>query len=222
MGMAGSANASLITSINGPSTGSGTLTGVVSTPASGNNNAPGLSPNTIGLNESITGFNPISGFSLNLNLGPTQTGTEYTVTKTITNNTGFAWNSFTVAVGCSPGPPVLAGMQSCGGNGPLLMDYDLLPTASGSGTGGAGVTTANDAFFQLTGLNLAPGQTMTLTFNLDVGAFWAGNGEMHQYASGSAVPEPATYALTGAGLSGMALLGLLRKRQKAAEGPSVT
>ncbi len=58
------ANATVLTSVGGPIAGTGTLTGVINTPF-GANNVTGLSPNTINLTESITAFDPNSGFLSN-------------------------------------------------------------------------------------------------------------------------------------------------------------
>ena len=80
----------------------------------------GTSPNTVNLTESILTSDPSSGFLSNFGLRSNTTArTEYTVTKTITNNTGFAWTSFRVAVGCDPSRamhfPVLLSLVSVKG-----------------------------------------------------------------------------------------------------------
>ena len=135
------ANATVLTSFGGPIAGTGTLTGVINTPFGANDNVTGLSPNTINLTESITGFDPNSGFLSNFTMVASPNGrTEYTVTKTITNNTGFTWTSYRVGVGCDPAGTIPRYTVPCfgaGANNPLRMDYDLLPTISGAGTGGA-------------------------------------------------------------------------------------
>ena len=134
------ANATVFTTVTGPLSGggTGTLSGTVNTPSPGNDNVTGLSPNTVNLTESILTFDPSSGFLSNFGLSSsTNARTEYTVTKTITNNTGFNWTSFRVAVGCDPAGTVLRYTVPCfgqGANNPIRMDYDLLPTISGSGT----------------------------------------------------------------------------------------
>ena len=96
----------------------------------------GTSPNTVNLTESILTSDPSSGFLSNFGLrSSTNARTEYTVTKTITNNTGFAWTSFRVAVGCDPSramhfPRFTVPCFGEGANNPIRMEYDLLPKIS--------------------------------------------------------------------------------------------
>ena len=203
---AANGNASTISAVSGPFSGTGTVAGSVSTPF------PGLSGNTISVTEAISSFsNP--GFDLLVGLdATTYARTEYTVTKIITNNTNFTWNTFSVGVGCGP-----LGTVPCfgiGANNPLRMDYfsptGMTPTLAGTTPAGTLVENG-ESYFTFTGLSVAPGApALTLTFNIDAGRGVSGGATMYQDAT---APEPATCATVGAVFI---LLGLSRHRRKPA------
>lgn len=112
-----------------------------------------------------------------------------------------------MGVGCDPAGTIPRYTVPCfgaGANNPLRMDYDLLPTISGAGTGGVSLITPNEAYFDFTGLSVGVGSTITLTFNMDTGINWSGGAPMGQFANVSSIPEPGTYAMLGLGLLAMA------------------
>jgi hypothetical protein len=202
---AANGTASTISAVSGPLSGTGTVAGSVSTPF------PGLGGNTISVTEAISSFSN-TGFDLLVGLdATTYARTEYTVTKIITNNTNFTWNTFSVAVGCDP-----LGTVPCfgtGANNPLRMDYvgltGMTPTLTGTTPGF--LVMNGESYFTFTGLSFAPhAPALTLTFNIDAGLGWSGGALMYQDAT---APEPATCATVGAVFI---LLGLSRHRRKPA------
>lgn len=183
--------------------GTGTVTAVVSTPSPDNGNPAGVSTNTLSLTETIGAYNgSFDAFAVSVELPESGGRTEYFVTKSITNLTTFTWSAFAVGVGCNP-----AGMVQCEFFDPLLMDYDVAPTITGSGTMGA-VLTANPIMFRFDGLGIAPGDSMQLTFSLGTCDNCQGSWQISQQAFET--PEPATLALVGVALL---LTGVCRRKR---------
>ena len=190
-----SAHAAAITSVSGPFSGAGTVTGIIS----GTN---------ISLTESINSFSLNDGFGVQIGLSSPPGATTYAVAKTITNNTSSTWTDFFVGVGCdtsSSSPTVPRGSVDCYNTGLSLGITGAQTTSLGAISGG------NGGSFSVGGLNLAPGQTLTLTFNLLTCPNCSGGDVMFQHAN-VAAPEPATTALIGSALLTLSLWRRLRKR----------
>ena len=191
-----SAPAAVITSISGPITGSGAIGSTIS----GTN---------VSLNESVTSFSVNDGFATVIGLLSPPGATTYAVTKTITNNTGSNWSNYFVGVGCDTNantPTVPRGSVDCYGSGLSLGITGSPGTSAGS------VNSVNGGSFAVGGINIAPGQSLTLTFNLLTCPNCTGGDVMFQYANLSNAPEPATTALVGGALVALSLLRRLRKQ----------
>ena len=134
--------ASIITSVSGPFSGSGVING----------SASGTSLNIV---EIINSFHPVDGFSAILNVvSPPFTASTYAVTKTIFNNTGSAWSSYYVGVGCdtsSTTPTAPRGTVDCYSSG---LSSRLDANAAITSSAGA-VTQPGATYFQVGGLNVA-------------------------------------------------------------------
>ena len=188
--------ASIITSVTGPVSGTGTVNGVIS----GSN---------VTVTENITGFSPTDGFAVVLNVtAPPSTATVYNFTKTITNNTGLTWLNYQVGFGCdaATGPRGTVDCYSSGLSSKLDANANIT-SSSGS------VVQANGVYFDVNNLNIAPGQTLTLNFNWDTCPRCFGGQIMWQYANvaGTATPEPATSFLIGCGLIAVPIVMRRRK-----------
>jgi hypothetical protein len=158
----------------------------------------GLNPNTFSLTES---FNATAGggAQFSFTAGAAQ---EYLVTKVITNNTALTWTGFDVLFG--------------GGNFGFIIpttifQFDLAtaPTISGNGTGGATLASTNN-LLNWTNLNVAPGDTITLTFAAEINATTAGQWQILQQPIGTQTPEPATMLLSATAL---VALGVWKRRR---------
>ncbi|MBS1835996.1 MAG: PEP-CTERM sorting domain-containing protein [Acidobacteria bacterium] len=173
--------------ITGPFTHNGGL-GTVSGSVSGNN---------IQLIESISAFTPSFVVGYTTPFGPS---TNYTVTKTVTNNTGFTWGDFQIATGCGSNQTV-----ACGSN-----IVNLSSPAGASSSAGGTFSALNSYMFGWTGLNVAPGQTVTFTFDVTTCANCSGGWALSQSAT-TGVPEPSTTAISGLGLSLVAFSAYRRR-----------
>lgn len=154
-------------------------------------------PNTFTLNESFDQTSP-GGAVFDITAGGAQ---EYLVTKVITNNTAFTWSGFEVLYG--------------GGNfgfqiPTTLFQFDLgtTPGISGTGTGGAALTSTTN-LLSWSGLNIAPGESITLTFLAEVNATGNGQWQIQQQPIATEAPEPATLVISAAAL---VALGAIRRR----------
>ncbi len=195
------ANASTITA---PFAGTGgTSSATVSTPSPGNDNVLGQSPNSLSIFENWNGLTFSESFALNQQPAAS---TEYFVTKRVTNNSGQIWTDFQIGVGCGNG------FVACPGFNPLTMDYDQSPTSSAGGT----LSSQSLIDFKWTGLNIAPGATVTFTFSLDTCANCSGGWLINQQAGVTATPEPGTVLMGALGL-GLIGVGRLRRRLKSSE-----
>src|ERR1035438_7458221 len=166
-------------------TGAGTVSGSVNTPVPNNGHIGGVSPNTLTLNEDINAFWFSAQFGLSTANGATGS-TEYFVTKNVTNDTGSTWTDFTIDVGCG-----VDGGSSCGGGAPLTLVYDVPPTLTTPGI----LSSQNSYSMNWSGLNVAPGQSVTLTFSMYTCPACSGSWEIFQDATGAAAPEPAAAVL---------------------------
>jgi hypothetical protein len=156
-------------------------------------------PNTFTLNESFNHTSP-GGAVFDLSAGGAQ---EYLVTKVITNDTAFTWLGFEVYIGGGT-----LGFQIP----TTLFQFDLgiTPGISGNGTGGASLASTNN-LLSWTGLNIAPGESITLTFLAEVNATGHGQWQIQQQPLVTEAPEPATLVLSAAAL---VALGAVRRRRR--------
>lgn len=183
------AGASVIPSV---STGGFVTSASVTTPNPGNNNVPGLSPNTLIAFENWTS-NATIGLGFTVASGP---DTEYTVRKTITNNTGTTWNGFECYIGAgnisSPTPTPA-----------FVFDLDLAPMNT---MGGTVVASFSNTLLTFSGFTLLPGQTMALEFNMDLIGNGQGGWQIQQRPT--VVPAP------GAVVAALAGIGVLARRRR--------
>jgi len=198
--VSGLAHASMITSVTGPVGGSGTVSG-------------NLAGNNLTITEGISAFSPIDGFAIVLNVvSPPFAASVYSVTKAITNNTGDTWNSYFVGVGCdtsSSSPTAPRGSVDCYSSG-LSSRLNAIPAITS--TAGGAISQTSNAAFQVTGLNVLPGETLTLTFNLDTCPTCSGGQVMFQHANLTLTPEPGSFLMLGSALIALPLW--LRRRQR--------
>ena len=180
----------------------------VNTPAPGNNNHPGgNSPNTVTINEVATAVQTLMGVSFNVinDSGSGGRSTEYAVTKTVLNSTGQTWTSFEMSLNYQ----FLNGQVFPFDLVVVQFDSDAIPTLSGNGT--AGQTLNSTVFNQLTwsGLNVQPGDSITINFSVDTCPSCDGIWQLSQLATPGTqtpqVPEPGMFALVGIGLVSFAL-----------------
>lgn len=167
----------------------------VATPNPGNDNVPGLSPNTLSYVSSFTFVSDGSNV-FDVLEGP---ATEYTVDLTITNNTGQAWTGYTLYVGGG----TLAFQIPVSFVG---FDFDLAPTISGPGAAFATTSSQTSNIIVWSNLNVAPGDTVQFGFNLD---FLSGSGGWQVQQLPTPVPAPASALLPALGVG----LGLKRRRK---------
>lgn len=185
----------------------------VNTPAPGNNNHPGgNSPNTVTINEVATSVQTLMGVSFNVINDSASGGrsTEYAVTKTVLNNTGETWSSF----GMTLNYQYLNGQVFPFDFVVVQFDTDALPTLSGNGT--SGQTLSSSGINQLTwgGINILPGDSLTINFSVDTCPSCNGIWQLSQVATPATptpeVPEPGMFALVGIGLVSFAMRNKLR------------
>lgn len=185
----------------------------VNTPAPGNNNHPGgNSPNTVTINEVATSVQALMGVSFNV-LNDSESGgrsTEYAVTKTVLNNTGQTWTSFEMSLNYQ----FLNGQVFPFDFVVVQFDLDAQPTLSGNGT--SGQTLSSSGVNQLTwaGINILPGDSITINFSVDTCPSCDGIWQLLQVATPATqtpeVPEPGMFALVGIGLVSFAMRKKLR------------
>lgn len=187
------------------------ISGVVNTPAPcvdpGNPGYQG--PNTLTFNENVTQPTAQWDAAFDINVNSCGGQTEYFVTKNITNNTGLNWDDFDVETGSvDPIECQLAGVA--GG-----------PTISGAGTQNATqscslLQQAPDDYLKLSfnNLSVASGETIKITYAMDICAQCGGLAETVQDYSVAPTPEPAPALLGGVSL---VMLGLWRRRRSAGE-----
>ena len=180
----------------------------VNTPAPGNNNHPGgNSPNTIAIDEVATSVQTLMGVSFNVinDFASGGRSTEYAVTKTVLNNTGQTWTSFEMSLNYQ----FLSGQVFPIDFAVVQFDPDALPTLSGNGT--SGQTLSSSGVNQLTwaGINILPGDSITINFSVDTCPSCDGIWQLNQFASGGPptadLPEPAMTTLIGIGLVAIGL-----------------
>jgi hypothetical protein len=199
------ASASVIPAAStGPYAGTLVTSASVNTPNPGNDNVPGLSTNTLTYAGS---FSTVSagGVGFSVANGP---ATEYSVTLSITNNTGTQWSQYELYSGAG-------NILQPAYTGWFVFDYDLAPTISGAGTSAAtwsganaANTITNDNWLTFSNLSIPAGATIQMTFNLDLPVNASGGWAVQQLPL--AVPTPASAALLGLG----SLLTLRRRRVK--------
>lgn len=166
--------------------------GGVVTPSPGNDNVPGLSPNTISWDVDCFG---LYGGTTSFN-GGTGPATEYTATIVVENNTGVTWNGYTMSLEAgSRAAPVL---QST-----YIFDFDLSPTLTGSP---GNWTSPNNNRIEWTGLNVPSGSSITLVANVDFPVTGAGGWWIDQWPTQVPSPGPGVLALAGT------LLAIRRRR----------
>ncbi|MFN0133988.1 MAG: hypothetical protein ACKVW3_15845 [Phycisphaerales bacterium] len=184
------AGASVIPSV---STGGVVTSASVTTPNPGNNNVLGLSTNQLIAFENWTS-NATTGLGFAVASGPS---TEYTVRKTITNNTGTAWIGFECYIGAgnitTPTPTTS-----------FVFDLDLAPMNT---FGGTSTVTVSNTLLTFTGFTLNSGQTMALEFNMDLPTNSQGGWAIQQRPI--VMPSPGAAAVCFAGL------GMLARRRRA-------
>jgi len=129
------------------------------------------------------------------------------VTKIVTNNTTSTWTDFLIHYG---GETILPG-----GRPPLPSPngFELSTTAVATGPGTPGTLAASDYLLHWSNLSVAPGETITLTFQtFDLIGFTGGGPRslMLQQAIGVETPEPATMFLAAGALLA---LGIVKRRR---------
>lgn len=182
------ANASVITGTNNGGGGGGLFvnSSSVATPNPGNNNVLGLSTNTLSYNETFNNVNYGSATYANAQGPPT----EYTVSIAVLNNTGVNWIGFE----CYTGSGTIIAPSYLNW---FVFDFDLAPTISGPGTGGATWSPLNDNWITFSNLNVPAGATISMTFNLDLPVNTFGSWAIQQRPI--AIPAPGSLALLGLG-----------------------
>lgn len=185
------ASAATITGM-APVTGAATggLT-ALSTSVASNDNVAGPSPNTLAFTLNV---NSIGSISHNLINDGMPGVTEYTASVTILNNLAVP---ITLWAFLLPGTPYDFDSP----------DFDTTLVSSLGWT----PTLWTDQTLRFQGGALAPGQSMSFVFNIDVPAGTAGVAGNFVSVFETGVPEPSTYALTA---SALALLALRARRAR--------
>jgi hypothetical protein len=180
----------------------------VNTPVPGNNNHPGgNSPNTVTINEVASSVQTLMGVSFNVINDSASGGrsTEYAVTKTVLNNTGQTWTSFEMSLNYQ----FLNGQVFPFDFVVVQFDLDAQPTLSGNGTSGQNLSSNNTNQLTWGGINVLPGDSITINFSVDTCPSCDGIWQLSQLASGGPptadLPEPAMTALIGIGLVAIGL-----------------
>ncbi len=158
---------------------------------------------TLSLNETINTYN--SGYWQVLFSLPNagEGATNYTVTKTVTNNTSVAWEDFLINVGCGN-----FGEIACAGAG-VFFDLSKPIAINESAHAGAFLSPAAAAHsLHWINMNVAPTQSVTFTFDLQTCANCAGGWAIFQQPS--LVPEAGSAVMLSAGL--LALIAIVRRR----------
>jgi hypothetical protein len=205
---AGSVRADIVTNATTPSP-SASFTGIPSsaTPNPGNNDVTTASPNYV-----TFGLNVVALTKCDVELLPTLNPgtTEYFVTNTITNNTSVSWSSLSLQLGTGfyngttdTFNPITSGT--------LTFDSPLYAPAPTSDTFTSVTTTPYNLMWS-GGAGLAPGQSATITFSIDVPN---NSGPTFTVRGTAAVPEPSTFVLLGMGAIGL-LAFAWRRRKRAA------
>jgi hypothetical protein len=178
--------------ITGTSTGSGggglwVNTSSVSTPAPGNDNVLGASPNTLLYDQTFSSTTAGSATFTNAGGPPT----EYSVHLDVKNSSGVAWSGYTVYVGAGT-------MDFPTYTNWFTLDFDLAPTISGAG-GSPAWSSPDNNWLVWSGLNVTPGSTIQLEFNLDLPFNTSGGWGIAQRPT--PVPAPASLALLACGVA---------------------
>ena len=178
-------HAASITGFIGPLSGTGTFSGIVS------------GPNVV-ITENVNSFDPTTGFwGLLTVASPPYSATTYDVTKVITNNTNSIWTSYQVGFGCDAATAFGRGTVDCYSSG-LSSQLNAAPAIT---TTSGVILQPNNVYFDVMGMNVAPGQSLTLTFKWDSCVSCTAVMPMYQYANvASNAPEPASFILFGTGL----------------------
>jgi hypothetical protein len=128
--------------------------------------------------------------------------------KNVTNSTSYAWTGYTFNMYMDQAFTITAGTA------PLGWTTSVTPYPTGSYTDSHGNPFTDKAtvnFTNVSGANVAIGDTATFGSTVSFGGFTLYTFELEQFAAPGPVPEPATLALIG--LSGLPLL--LRRRRNA-------
>lgn len=119
-----------------------------------------------------------------------------TIIQIVTNGTTAIWNEFRILRGHDETFPGRSHDASTDG-----LVFTPAPTISGPGTTAAVLSTATVHLFDWTNLNVAPGQTITITFQTydSIGLVPGGGtrGLTQQVAIGVVTPEPTSSLLAG-------------------------
>ncbi len=170
-------------------------------PATGNKGSDTASAigTVLSIDDNFTSIASGGGLQVTFDLAPSAGSTDYSVIKTVTNDTGAAWTDFQISWGCGP-----VGANPCPGFYPLTNDGST-PTSS---AGGTFVDNGYEVLWN--GLDIQSGSSVTFTFGVDTCPNCSGDWAIFQQAS--SVPEPGSLILGGIGLA-LTFVGRFRRRR---------